>query len=254
MRNLFQYPEVGLPRLITCNRREPPKKIERCLKLSIESMKQYLGKENTNLDIPSFEPYYSEYYQFISRKVFNGTADLTDITVQNLRNFTINKVEVDANVSRIKLEAFFPLIKFRAIYDIDATILGKYLRKEERTVMGNFTGVSINATIEGEYRVKPKNNEEYFKVNKVPVELSMNEATIYLNNKRIFDPLLQEINSLLNSNRKVIAEEIIPKLQTVASKIIRRIAIKMFSNIPIRILMPSLNVSDDQDDELSTDG
>ncbi|XP_014469763.1 PREDICTED: uncharacterized protein LOC106741877 [Dinoponera quadriceps] len=242
---------ASLPLLITCSRHERLKYIERCLKSSIESMKHYLMDDIPNLDLPSFEPYWLEHYQFVSSEQFNGIADLTGITVHNLTNFTINKVEVNTNVTWIKLEAFFPSIQFFATYDIQATIFGKYLRKRGRTVIGNFRGVSINVTIEGEYRVRPKNKEEHFKVTNVPVKLSINEATFYLNNNKVHNLLIQEINSLLASNRKIVAKKLVPELQKFASKIIRRIAVNMYSNIPMRLLMRDYNFGDDEDIELS---
>ncbi|XP_014470235.1 PREDICTED: uncharacterized protein LOC106742112 [Dinoponera quadriceps] len=229
---------VEVPNMITCNRYEKPEVLERCLKSSINSIKPYLATGVEALQIPSFEPYFKENYEFISGKEFNGFAKLTDPTTYGLTKFKLNKVRVNADLTRIELEAYIPYIEFFAIYCIDAVIFGKYLQKGDRTVRMEISGIAINATIDGEYYVDSNNKEEYFRVINVPVELRMGEVIVYLNNNKRPHRLLGEINELLQNNNKQVAREIMPKVKKFASNAIRLITDRIFSNIPMSLIMP----------------
>ncbi|XP_014470213.1 PREDICTED: uncharacterized protein LOC106742093 [Dinoponera quadriceps] len=230
---------MDLPLLIRCSRQASPKHIGICLKQSINSMKHYLETGIPNMEIPSFEPYYTERYEFIPKGENNGTLDLTDVRVYNLTTFVIKQVEVNPNVSQIKLEVHFPSIRFFAMYDINATIFGMYLQRRGHGIDGHFIDTLANVTIDGHYVIKISNEEEYFSVRKVSVELSMSEAKINLDNKINPDPLVNNINSFLTDKSKAVAHNIRPQLQMAAARIIRVITNKIYMQYPIRFLMPT---------------
>ncbi|XP_014470223.1 PREDICTED: uncharacterized protein LOC106742101 [Dinoponera quadriceps] len=229
--------DKDVPLLITCNRHQPIKNLEKCLMSGVISMKVHLMRGVQGLNIPRFFPYNIEKFKFTSENQFDGNAILSNVVIEGLTNFTLRKVEVNDNISQIKLKAYFPRITFLAKYDINALIFDKYLKRRDRKVKGNITDISINVTIDGEYYKHPDNNEEYFKINNVPVELNINEATFYLYNKKVPDPIIGHINHHLATDKRIVANEITPAAKAFAVRIIRFIANKMFSNIPIRLIM-----------------
>lgn len=73
-----------------CKRQNPF--MEWCIKQSIESIGPYLAKGITELNIPSFEPYYIKNYEFSSMNTFNATAKYTNINIHGVTNFYIKNV------------------------------------------------------------------------------------------------------------------------------------------------------------------
>ncbi|XP_032681384.1 uncharacterized protein LOC116848907 [Odontomachus brunneus] len=222
-----------LPQLHRCNRHLPD--IGKCVKRSIESMKPYIANGIWNLNTKVFDPYHMIHYEFTlgndTKVIFKNTF------IYGLSNYTIRKqILVSVDVQRIEFTAKFPLIRVFSFYEIQSANLTLPEIKDGYKMGGIYRNVKAKITIDGEFYLHDKTEEEYFRLNMVSIpKLSVENVTVFRDN---LESLSSSTNATLTDIWQLISNEVLQIISLTAPDEIFNFASKIYDNFPTKMLFP----------------
>ncbi|XP_014470276.1 PREDICTED: uncharacterized protein LOC106742127 [Dinoponera quadriceps] len=210
-----------------------------CMKRSIESIKFHLATGIPHLNIPSFEPYIVDSYQFSVKGIFNSLVNITHMKVYNLINYEIFNIQIPSHMSQIKFDAYFfnSPIYLSMICDVNATLFGTNISRTGYVMNWKFERTKATITINGEFY--NKYNEEYFQVNNVLTTVRIAKAKTYMGHVDNNYDLTSFLHTYANAEwDQTKMDQIQLVLEVAVSNVIKTITNKIYSFYPMKILMP----------------
>ncbi|TMW50079.1 hypothetical protein DOY81_004847 [Sarcophaga bullata] len=220
--------------IVPCHRDDP--ELENCIITAVENLRPLLahGDLGDGYHSPPLEPLYLDNIELGRGGQFH--AVFSDMVVKGGSNFIINKLAANASNLAFDVVLTLPRIDFTAKYLMKLNILLLNLQGS-----GNVKGYAENAKalvkIRG-VRV-PENGVEYVRFNRLPIKINIDVFKMHLDNLFNGDRVLGEVgNNIINENRDLYLNEIIPGLEKGLSKKFLDIANMLMANTTFDEMFP----------------
>ncbi|EFN87854.1 uncharacterized protein LOC105192396 [Harpegnathos saltator] len=228
------YLRERLPNLHIC----PRSQLQTCLPQSLDSMRPYLAQGVRRLGIPSFEPYYMEFYKITSRNRFIPLLKFRDTFVNGISNFTISNVKIANRKEYIQFFAHFPFVNVSTKLDGYSSLTIPFLKSSRYDINSNFSDVTADITIRGTKFEYEEDKEQYFSVDNVTVVFrNIGEMTTKKKQRGTPAYLTQVVNDYLLREWEALRSELNYRLEEVAAEIIQTVSSRIYTNFPLNMLM-----------------
>ncbi|XP_025162017.1 uncharacterized protein LOC112590275 isoform X1 [Harpegnathos saltator] len=224
------YLRDRLPNLHTC----PKSRLQACLPRSLDSMRPYLAQGVPQLSIPSFEPYYTQFYKMTFENQYIPMIKFRDTYINSISNFTISRVRVVED-HYIEFLARFPFVGVSTKFNAYVSYTSPTLIKSSRyRLNSNFTNVVAEIIIRGRHF---EDEEQYFYVNNVTVAILKFEG-MKTNKQQRGTPenVTQLANDYLALEWDPLTYEIIYNIKNIAAELIQTIWNRIYTNFPTVML------------------
>ncbi|KAI8116887.1 hypothetical protein FF38_06696 [Lucilia cuprina] len=220
--------------IVPCHRDDPD--LDNCIIKAVDNIRPLLahGDLGDGYHSPPLEPLYLDNIELGRGGQFH--AVFSDMVVRGGSNFIINKLTANASNLAFDVTLTLPRIDFTAKYLMKLNILLLDLQGR-----GNVKGYAENAKalvkIRG-VRV-PQDGVEYVRFTKLPLKINIDVFKMHLDNLFNGDRVLGEVgNTIINDNRDLYLNEIIPGLEKGLSKKFLDIANMLMENTTYDEMFP----------------
>ncbi|XP_073974545.1 protein takeout-like [Rhodnius prolixus] len=216
------------------------KKLNECLKSSIQTVVRELKTGNSKFGLPPTEPLLIEE---VVLHQGNGQAVGLDLTFRKLKMYGLSRVVVD------KVSARYDKDQLSADFHID----GDFRIESDYTAKGRVLVLPINGAgknvlkfdnLKGKLDMKfnkiKKGADTYYNVNKC--DIMLDTSRLHLDFKRsssVNEGLGQNLNTVLNENWKEILTDLKPAISKAFGAAFKDLANRVFSKVPLDKVMPA---------------
>ncbi|KAJ9577480.1 hypothetical protein L9F63_005981 [Diploptera punctata] len=218
-----------------CNRNDPH--LDDCARQTLEELRPKFKKGIPELKMASVDP------MVIPRvSVTQGSGPVsidstfTNLHVEGITNYKINKMHVDPDNHRIDIEVELPYMYVYGDYTINGKVLVLPIQGNGDS-WSNYTDVTGTAALIG--HKETRKGEDFWKLDKLNFSLAVKRAIIHMNN--LFNgnkQLGDSMNKFMSDNWEVVFEELKPVVDEAISAILYDVAIKVFDRFPMNQLFP----------------
>ncbi|XP_014487178.1 PREDICTED: protein takeout-like [Dinoponera quadriceps] len=211
--------------------------IIKCLSEAITIALSVLINGDSALKILPIEPLTIDYMRINSSGPVSLIQEYRNMKIHGMaKNVQVFAKNFDVNTFALFLEAFNPQLNITCDYEFNGRILLLPLQGKGK---GKMTLYNTTMTIDVEYERYERHGESYLKLKKLNFYIKDTDIKVYFENLFGKDSNLgEEMNRLLNENAKIIFKEIKPAYEELIKQVIVELADKIYSNFPIKKLLP----------------
>ncbi|KAF2885078.1 hypothetical protein ILUMI_21081 [Ignelater luminosus] len=223
----------GPSELKACSRSEPD--FSECLKASVEDALRKFGNGNKQLGVPPLEPLYIESISVGRIPTSSVSIDqkFSHVKLHGLSKSKINKVEVNPANFSLYVEAFTPLLRTEADFEIKGQLL---IFPVNGKGPSNVTMTNLKSYHRMDSEMFTKKEKNYLRLTNY--KITVKPEKIHYK----FDDLLgggpnarisQQIHTVINDNSLAIFEEVRAATEESYGIIFKEIANKIFTKVPL---------------------